>query len=130
MDCPFKANAASVPPIVKTFDSFKTFWSKKITLINKASIPANLHGYGMMATSDNLSAETYNKSLTNFGAAVMCSDPRVCQITGLHNCNPANPNAGNAAILHESTAAPATAAPSTTVSTAAARLMWNGLLWR
>ena len=37
--------------IVKTFDTFKTFWADKIALVNQTAIPAGLHGYGMNAVS-------------------------------------------------------------------------------
>ncbi len=32
-----KANAAATPPIVETFDSFKTFWADKITIVNQTA---------------------------------------------------------------------------------------------
>ena len=38
-----KANAIATPPIIETFDSFKTFWAEKITLVNQTAIPAALH---------------------------------------------------------------------------------------
>ncbi len=32
------------PKIVKTFDSFKTFWAAKITLVNQTAIPTSQYG--------------------------------------------------------------------------------------
>jgi hypothetical protein len=51
-------------------NSFKEFWSSKITLVNQTAIPASLHGYGMVAVNDNNgSVISYGKSIANFGAA-------------------------------------------------------------
>ena len=56
--------------ITKTFDTFKTFWAAKITLVNQTAIPASLHGYEMAAVKDNNgSVISYGKSIANFGAA-------------------------------------------------------------
>ncbi len=41
------------PRIVITFDSFKTFWAAKITLVNQTTVPASQFGYGMATTNDN-----------------------------------------------------------------------------
>jgi hypothetical protein len=39
------------PRIVETFDSFKSFWADKISLVNQTAIPASLHGYGTAAVN-------------------------------------------------------------------------------
>ena len=72
-----KANAAATPQVVETFDSFKTFWAEKITLVNQTAIPAALHGYGMMATADDESVISYEESLANFGAAYAATQDSV-----------------------------------------------------
>jgi hypothetical protein len=40
------------PRIIKTFNSFKTFWAAKITLVNQTTIPASQYGYRMAATNE------------------------------------------------------------------------------
>jgi hypothetical protein len=72
-----KANAVATPPMIETFNSFKTLWSDKITLVNQTSVPASLHGYGTMATTDNLSVGSYEESLANFGAAYAATQESV-----------------------------------------------------
>jgi hypothetical protein len=57
------------PHIVEMFDTFKTFWAAKITLVNQTAIPAGLHGYGMAAVNDDNSVVSYGESIANFGAA-------------------------------------------------------------
>jgi hypothetical protein len=66
-----KANALATP------DSFKTWWANKITLVNQTAIPAALHGYGMMAATDNESVISYKESLANFGAAYAATQESV-----------------------------------------------------
>jgi cysteine synthase len=56
------------PRIVKTFDSFKTFWAAKVTLVNQTAVPASQYGYRMAATNDDDSVVSYSKSIPNFGA--------------------------------------------------------------
>jgi hypothetical protein len=63
------ARKAIRPRIAKTFDSFKTFWAVKITLVNQTTVPASQCGYKMAATNDNESDITYRESIANFGAA-------------------------------------------------------------
>jgi hypothetical protein len=41
------------PRIVKTFDTFKTLWAVKITLVNQTAVPASMHGYGMAMVNDD-----------------------------------------------------------------------------
>jgi hypothetical protein len=72
-----KANAIAVPPVRETFDSFKTWWADKITLVNQTAIPAALHGYGMMAATDDESVISYEESLANFGAAYAATQESV-----------------------------------------------------
>jgi hypothetical protein len=57
------------PRIIKTFNSFKTFWAAKITLVNQTAAPASQYGYGMAATNDNDFVVSYGDSIGNFGAA-------------------------------------------------------------
>ena len=57
------------PPIVKTIDSFKEYWSEAIALINQTAAPALQHGYSMAAVDDDTSIALYTKTMTNFGAA-------------------------------------------------------------
>jgi hypothetical protein len=63
------AGEAIRPHIVKTFDTFKTFWAAKIMLVNQTAIPTGLHGYGMAAVNNDDSVVSYSKSIANFGAA-------------------------------------------------------------
>jgi hypothetical protein len=57
------------PHIIKTVDTFQTFWATKITLVNQTTIPASMHGYEMAAVNDNNSVVSYGESIANFGAA-------------------------------------------------------------
>jgi hypothetical protein len=59
------------------FDTFKAFWSNKITLVNQTAVPASMHGYGMMATTDEESVVLYEESLANFGAAYAAAQESV-----------------------------------------------------
>jgi hypothetical protein len=59
---------AICPRIVKTFDSFKTFWAGKITLVNQTTVPASQYGYGMATTNNNDSVISYEETISNFGA--------------------------------------------------------------
>ncbi len=64
------ARKSICPAITKTFDTFKTFWVAKITLVNQTAIPASLHGYGMATVNDDDTlVVSYGKSIANFGAA-------------------------------------------------------------
>ncbi len=63
------AHKAKCPRIVETFDTFKTFWAAKITLVNQTAVPASMHGYGMAAINNDNSVVSYSKSIANFGAA-------------------------------------------------------------
>jgi hypothetical protein len=65
------------PRIVKTFNSFKTFWAVKITLVNQTAIPASQYGYRMAATNNNNSIVSYGKSLVNFGATYAATQESV-----------------------------------------------------
>jgi hypothetical protein len=71
------AREAIRPHIVKTFDTFKTFWAAKITLVNQTTIPAGLHGYGMAAVNDDDSIVSYGESIANFGAAYAATQESV-----------------------------------------------------
>ncbi len=55
------AHKAICPCIVKTVDTFKTFWAAKITLINQTAIPTSMHGYGMAAVNDDNSVVLYRE---------------------------------------------------------------------
>jgi hypothetical protein len=50
------------------FNSFKTFWAAKITLVNQTTIPTSQYGYRRAATNDDNSVVSYGKSIVNFGA--------------------------------------------------------------
>ncbi len=63
------ARKSERPRIVKTFDTFKTFWATKITLVNQMVVPASMHGYGMAAINNDDSIVSYCESIMNFGAA-------------------------------------------------------------
>jgi hypothetical protein len=66
------------PAITETFDTFKTFWAAKITLVNQTTIPASLHGYGMAAiNNNNTSVVLYGESIANFGAAYTATQESV-----------------------------------------------------
>jgi hypothetical protein len=62
------ARKAKCPRIVKMFNTFKTFWAAKITLVNQTAVPASMHGYGMAAVNNYNSVVSYGKLITNFGA--------------------------------------------------------------
>ena len=57
------------PPIEKTINSFKEYWSGAITLVNQTAAPASQHGYGMAAVDKDASIALYTKTMSNFGAA-------------------------------------------------------------
>jgi hypothetical protein len=65
------------PRIVKTFDSFKTFWAAKITLVNQTAVPTSQYGYRMATTNDDDSVVSYGKSIANFGAAYAATQESV-----------------------------------------------------
>ena len=54
--------------IVKTLDTFKKFWTDKITLVNQMAILASWHGYGMVAVNDGNTEALSSESIANFGA--------------------------------------------------------------
>ncbi len=57
------------PAIIKTINSFKEYWACTITLVNKTSIPAVQHSYGMASMDKDALHASYNESFANFGAA-------------------------------------------------------------
>ncbi len=63
--------------INKTFDSFKTFWAAKITLVNQTTIPASQYGYRMAATNNDDSIVSYGESIANFDAAYAATQESV-----------------------------------------------------
>ncbi len=71
------AREAICPRIVKTFNSFKTFWAAKITLVNQTAIPTSQYGYGMAATNDDKSVISYGETTLNFGAAYTATQESV-----------------------------------------------------
>jgi hypothetical protein len=62
------AHEAISPRIIKTVNTFKTFWAAKITLVNQTAIPASMHGYEMAAVNNKDSVTSYGESIANFGA--------------------------------------------------------------
>jgi hypothetical protein len=61
---------AAKPRIVETLETFKDFWSSKISLVNQTAIPTGLHGYGMaIVNGDDTLVVSYGKSIATFGAA-------------------------------------------------------------
>jgi hypothetical protein len=65
------------PRIVETVNTFKTFWAAKITLMNQTTIPASMHGYGMVAVNNDDSVALYRESIANFGAAYAATQEAV-----------------------------------------------------
>jgi hypothetical protein len=59
---------AICPRIVKTFNTIKTFWAEKITLVNQTAIPSSQYGYRMAATINDNSVVSYGESIANIGA--------------------------------------------------------------
>jgi hypothetical protein len=59
------ARKSKRPRIVKTFDTFKTFWAAKITLVNQTVVPTSMHGYGMATVNKNNSVVLYGESTAN-----------------------------------------------------------------
>jgi hypothetical protein len=57
------------PPIDKTINSFKEYWSGAIMLVNQMAAPALQHGYGMAAVDNDASVAFYTETMSNFGAA-------------------------------------------------------------
>ncbi len=71
------ARKAIHPRILETFDSFKTFWKAKITLVNQTAIPTSQYGYGTAATNNNDSVVSYGESIANFGATYSATQESV-----------------------------------------------------
>ncbi len=57
------------PPVTKTVETFKNYWSEAITLIYQMASPAVQHNYGMTAMEDDATGALYGKSIANFGTA-------------------------------------------------------------
>jgi hypothetical protein len=55
----------SVPPIVKTINSFKEYWADTIALVNQTAVPALQDGYGMTAVDYDALVTLY---IVNFSA--------------------------------------------------------------
>jgi hypothetical protein len=58
----------AISPRIVMFDTLKTFWAAKITLVNQIAIPVSLHGYGMATVNKDKSVTSYSKLIANFGA--------------------------------------------------------------
>jgi hypothetical protein len=71
------AHKAICQRIGEAFDSFKTFWAAKITLVNQTAVPASQYGCQMTATNDNDSIVSYGKSIANFGAVYAATQESV-----------------------------------------------------
>jgi hypothetical protein len=71
------AREAIHPRIIKTFDSFKTFWVAKITLVNQTAVPASQYGYRMASTNNDNSVVSYGETIANFGAAYAATQESV-----------------------------------------------------
>jgi hypothetical protein len=65
------------PRIVKTVNTFKTFWAAKITLVNQTAFPASMHGYGMAAVNADNSVALYGETIWNVGAAYTATQESV-----------------------------------------------------
>jgi hypothetical protein len=86
-----------IPKIVETFDTFKSFWAAKITLVNQTAIPVSMHGYGMATVL----VRQVNRKLWGH---VRCH-PRIREDSGLNNHVNSGPSTGHAAVLHGTAAA-------------------------
>ena len=72
------------PPITKTIDSFKEYWSGVITLVNQTAAPALQHGCGLAAVNNDTLIVLYTKTMTNFGAVYAATqDTMKSQATSL-----------------------------------------------
>jgi hypothetical protein len=71
------ARKANHPRIIETFNSFKTFWAAKITLVNQTAIPASQYEYGVATTNNNNSIISYGETISNFGAAYAATQQSV-----------------------------------------------------
>ncbi len=71
------AREAIYPRIVKTVDSFKTFWAAKITLVNQTAVPTIQYGYGMAATNNDNSIDSYGETILSFGATYTATQESV-----------------------------------------------------
>ncbi len=80
------ARKAIHPRIVETFDSFKTFWAAKITLVNQTAIPTSQYGYKMAATNNDASVVSYGETILNFGAAYAATQESV-KLQGTNQLN-------------------------------------------
>ena len=72
------AREAICPRIIETFDTFKPFWAKKISLVNQTAIPTSLHGYGMATVNkDDPSVILYGGSIVNVGTAYVATQESI-----------------------------------------------------
>jgi hypothetical protein len=44
------------------------FWAAKIMLVNKTTVPASMHGYGIAAVNNDNSVILHGKLIANFGS--------------------------------------------------------------
>jgi hypothetical protein len=58
-----------LPPITKTVETFKNYWSEAITLVNQMASPAVQHNYSMTAMDNNATCASYGETIANFGTA-------------------------------------------------------------
>ena len=56
------------PPIIKTINSFKEYWSGAITLVNQMAALVSRHGYSMAAVNNGTLITLYTETMSNFGA--------------------------------------------------------------
>jgi hypothetical protein len=83
------AHKAIRPKIVETFDSFKTFWVAKITLVNQTALPASQYGYGIAATNNNDSISSYGETISKFCSAYAATQESV-KLQGTTNASMQN----------------------------------------
>jgi hypothetical protein len=77
------------PRNIKTFNSFKTFWEAKITLVNQTAVPASQYGYRMAATNNDGSVVSYGETILNFGATYATTQESV-KLQGTTNASMQN----------------------------------------
>jgi hypothetical protein len=71
------AHKAICPRIIKTCNSFKTYWAAKITLVNQTAVPTSQYGYGMAATNNDNFVVSYGETILNFGAVYTATQESV-----------------------------------------------------